>query len=99
MTTFLMGTRIDSSVVGKPTDLEELEKAVVARVEQHCPDVQWQESFAILGPYDYIDRFEAPDLETAQKVATIVRSFGHARAEVWPATPWDSFKRTIQGLS
>lgn len=33
--------------------------------------------------YDYLDIFEAPDKITASKVASIVRSFGHANVETW----------------
>jgi len=44
------------------------------------------------------DIFEAPDSETATKVALIVRSFGHATTETWIATPWDRFLPIAQGL-
>jgi uncharacterized protein with GYD domain len=39
----------------------------------------------VLGAYDYVDIFEAADIEVAMKVSTIVRTFGHAHTEVWPA--------------
>ncbi len=45
----------------------------------------------VLGPADYLDIFTAPDIETATKVATIIRTFGHATTEVWGATEWDKF--------
>jgi hypothetical protein len=47
----------------------------------------------VLGPFDYVDVFEAPTFEDAAKVGLIVRSQGHATAEIWPATPWERFKR------
>jgi uncharacterized protein with GYD domain len=50
----------------------------------------------VLGPYDYLDIFEAPDNEAAAKVAVVVRSFGHATTETWPATPWERFRKIIQ---
>lgn len=99
MTMFAMATRIDAGAVSKPEDLEELEKAAVAKIKEHCPDVTWHQTLALLGPYDYLDLFDAPDLETAQKVSMLIRSFGRAHSEIWPATRWQDFKETLHSLS
>jgi uncharacterized protein with GYD domain len=68
------------------------ERHVVERIRAACPEAEWLNSFAVLGPYDYLDIFQAPNVETAVKVATIVRRLGHARVEVWGATEWTRFK-------
>ncbi len=99
MPTFVMVTHIDNAAVSAPKDLEELEKAAMRQIELHCPEVNWRENLAVIGPYDYLDLFEAPDMVTAQKVAMIVRSFGHAHTEIWPATQWSEFKEEIRGLA
>jgi uncharacterized protein with GYD domain len=52
----------------------------------------------VLGPYDYLDIFEAPDEIAAGKVSAIVRSFGHASTETWSALPWERFKGMISDL-
>jgi hypothetical protein len=39
-----------------------------------------------------VDIFQAPDIESATKVATIIRTFGHAHTETWAATDWQRFK-------
>jgi uncharacterized protein with GYD domain len=58
--------------------------------------VKWISNYAILGPYDYLDIFSAPDLDQAVKVAAIVRSYGHASTEIWPALEWEQFKKTLR---
>jgi len=55
-------------------------------------------SYATLGPYDFLDVFEAPDQATATKVALIIRSFGHATTETWSATPWEDFKKIMRRI-
>lgn len=99
MPTFVMMTRIDRSAISVPKDREELEKAAVRRIDLYCPEVIWRENLVLIGPWDYLDLFEAPDLVTAQKVAMIVRSFGHARTEIWPATQWSEFREQTSGLA
>ena len=56
-------------------------------------------SYAVLGPCDYVDVFQAPDIETATKVSTIVRTFGHAQTEAWAVTEWQRYKDIIRGMS
>jgi hypothetical protein len=37
-------------------------------------------------------------MDTAFKVATIIRSYGNAQAEIWPATEWEQFKEMVTNL-
>jgi hypothetical protein len=55
-------------------------------------------SSSSLGPYDYLDVFRAKDFETASKVSTLMRTFGHAQTEIWTATEWDRFKEIVRAL-
>ena len=87
MANFIMLTRLAHGALRSPEQLEKLEKEVVERTEKELGKaVTWRANYAVLGAYDYLDIFEAADIETAMKVSTIVRTFGHAHTEVWPAT-------------
>jgi CBS domain-containing protein len=67
-------------------------------IRTECPEVEWLQNFALLGPYDYLDVFRAPDLEAASKVSALVRTFGHAQTEIWGAIEWKRFKHIVAKL-
>jgi hypothetical protein len=99
MSSFIMLTRLSHQALESPASLEALGRAVIERIRKECPAVDWVGNYAVLGPADYLDIFTAPDLETATKVATIVRTFGHATTEVWGATPWGEFIDSVRHMS
>lgn len=91
MPTYALLTRLSPEALTKPDAVIELNKKVGERIKSECPGVKWLSNYAVLGPCDYLDIFEAPDIETANKVVLLVRSFGHATTETWMVTPWDRF--------
>lgn len=95
MSTFIMLTRMSRDDAGEPAKLKTLERRAVDQIRSDCPGVTWKANYVRLNDADYIDIFDAPDMETAAKAAAIIRSVGHAHAEVWPAVEWDDFKRTL----
>jgi len=98
MATYVMLTRLSPETVTKPDRVVDLNKQVAERIKKECPAVKWIANYAVLGPTDYLDIFEAPDPETATKVSLIVRSFGHATTETWIATPWERFAELARVL-
>ncbi|MBI2311363.1 MAG: GYD domain-containing protein [Betaproteobacteria bacterium] len=98
MNTFVMLTRVSPEAVHTPKELGTLERQAMDHIHAECPKVKWMASYALLGPYDYLDIFTAPDIETATKVSTIMRTWGHAYSEVCPATEWNKFKGMIEKL-
>jgi uncharacterized protein with GYD domain len=98
MDTFVMLTRVAPTAAPTPHQLELLEREAVSHIRRECPDVKWLANYAVLGHYNYVDIFEAPDVETATKVSTIVRSYGGADAEVMPATAWRDFKALLHSM-
>ena len=98
MATFVLLTRMSETAATVPSRLEELEKETMRHIREECPTVEWVNNLAVLGPYDYLDIFEAPDVETAAKVAALVRTYGHAHTEVWGAVEWERYKELVRHL-
>lgn len=96
---FIMLTRLTGKEIHpEQLSLEKLKQEVENHISASCPEVEWLSSYALFGPHDYLDIFSAPTLEDTMKIATIVRTFGHASTEIWPALEWDQFKETISTL-
>jgi len=98
MATFIMLTRLSPEAVTSPQTLQELEQQVMEKIRSDIPEVKWLHNFATLGPYDYVDIFEAPDIETATRISALVRIYGHASSEVWAATEWQRFKQLMHDM-
>jgi uncharacterized protein with GYD domain len=93
-----MLTRLSPEALARPESVVELNRQVEDRIKRECPGVRWLANYTVLGPCDYLDIFEAPDVDTATKVTLLVRSFGHATTETWVVTPWERFMDLATGL-
>ncbi len=67
-------------------------------VHRTCPGVKWAAHYALLGPYDFMDIFEAPNEEVAAKVSMITLSTGASQAESWTAIPYSRFLELVKEI-
>ncbi|HTS90075.1 MAG TPA: GYD domain-containing protein [Gemmatimonadales bacterium] len=98
MPAFVMLTRVQPGGLSSGRSLKRLEADTMAHIRRECPGVEWLQSWALLGPYDYLDVFRAPDVETATKVATLIHIHGQATTETWGAIEWSRFKEMLEGM-
>ncbi len=99
MSTYVMMTKLSPEALKRPQSVEDLGKEVVQKLNEKVPQVKWIASYSLLGPYDYLDIFEAPDEQSASQAALIVRSFGHATTETWTAIPWERYVGLAKEIS
>ena len=98
MGTYVLMTKLTPEVTSDLKHRERTGRKWMHKVAESCPDVKWVAHYALLGPYDFMDIFEAPDEETAAKVSWITLSNGASQAESWVAIPYSRFLEIVDDV-
>ncbi len=93
MKTFMLMTKLSPDIASKVKDRAELGRTWLDQVREKCPEVKFLAHYALLGAYDFVDIYEAPDEESAAKVSLISLANGAMQAESWIAIP---YKRLVE---
>ena len=88
MATFFLMTKLSPDVTARMKDRERIGNRWLEQVKEKCPGVKFIAHYGLLGPYDFVDIYEAPDAETAAKVSMISLANGALQAESWVALPY-----------
>lgn len=105
MKTFILMSSVNPhtpSPVGVATamrDCATTSRGWVDRVKQLVPEAEFVAHFALLGSYDFMDIYHAPDEETAAKVAWICCADGTFKVESWTAIPEARMKELASQLA
>ncbi len=91
MPTYVLMTKLSEAGAHDPKGRRRAGQEWKRKVDAKCPGIRWIAHFALLGPYDFIDIYEAPDQETAFKVSILSRELGALVAESWPALDYESY--------
>jgi len=91
MQTFILMTKLSPEMSRQVKDQAKLGRKWLDQVKEKCPEVNFLAHYALLGPYDFLDIYEAPDEETAAKVSMISLESGAFLAESWVAIPYNRF--------
>jgi len=98
MATFVLLTKLSVERFGDLHGREKTGREWLEEVKAKCPEVKFIDHYALLGPFDFMDIYEAPDEETAAKVSLITMSKGAVKAESWTALPYKSFLKIAKAL-
>lgn len=91
MQTYILMTKLAPDTSRKVGEREQLGRQWMKQVKETCPEVKFVAHYALLGRYDFLDIYEAPDEETAAKVSMISLSNGAFQSESWLAIPYKRF--------
>lgn len=105
MKTFVMMTKVakhDANLVEVGSRLQDRARnarAWLEDIKRQCPEVNFIAHYALLGHWDFMDIYEAPDEETAVKVSIISRGYGAHQIESWPAIPFERILKLTDEMS
>ncbi len=91
MQTYILLTKLSPEVTAKLRDRAELGSDWLEQVKRKCPSVKFIAHYALLGQFDFLDIYEAPDEETAAKVSMISLANGAVQAQSHAAIPYKRF--------
>jgi len=91
MQTFVLMTKLAPDASKNIQDQAKQGRLWLQKVNEKCPEVNFIAHYALLGPYDFLDIYEAPNEEIAAKVSLISLQSGAFQAESWVAIPYKRF--------
>ena len=91
MQTYILFTKLSTDLSYEMRNRERQGRSWLEQVRSKCPEVKFLSHYAILGEYDFIDIYEAPDPETAAKVSMISQANGAIHAKSMLAIQYKRF--------
>jgi len=91
MATYILLTKLSPDLASKMKDRAEIGRNWLEHVRDKCPEVKFLAHYALLGQYDFLDIYEAPDEKTAAKVSIISQANGAFSAQSLQAIPYKEF--------
>jgi len=98
MQTYILLTKLSPELVTHMKDRAKLGKDWFEQVKEKCPEVKFIAHYALLGEYDYLGIYEAPNEEIAAKVSIISLANGAFQAQSLPAIPYKRFLELTQEI-
>jgi uncharacterized protein with GYD domain len=99
MTTFVLLSKVTAENVKRVKNLPAMDKAFERKLKEQCPEVKRIASYALLGSYDFMHIFEAPDAVNAAKVALLANEFGAGSTQTLTAIPFAEFSKLLKEIA
>lgn len=98
MQTYVLLTKLSPDVTRQMKDRAQIGRSWMDQVKEKCPEVKFVAHYALLGQYDFLDIYEAPDEEIAAKVSMISQANGALQAQSLIAIPYKRFVELTQTI-
>jgi len=104
MKTFILLTKLaapDARVVeiGAKHDVRARSgRSWLKEIAEKCPSVQFKAHYALMGYWDSMHIYEAPDEDTAAVISMMTRAHGAAQVETWVALPYERILKLSEEL-
>ena len=98
MQTYVLLTKLSPDLFKKMKDRAEIGRSWLDQVKEKCPEVKFIAHYALLGQFDFLDIYEAPDDNTAALVSIISQANGAFQAQSLPAIPYMRYLDLIKAL-
>jgi uncharacterized protein with GYD domain len=98
MQTFILMTKLTPEVSKQMKNRSTIGRAWLDEVHRKCPEVKFLAHYALLGGFDFMDIYEAPNEEVAAKVSMISMANGAFEAQSWTAIPYKRFVQLTEEI-
>ena len=94
MKTFVLMTKLASrdaqitEIGAKLSGRSRSGRAWLKEIKEKCPEIKFKAHYALMGYWDSMHIYEAPDEEAAAKVSLLTRAYA-AQVESWLALPYE----------
>jgi uncharacterized protein with GYD domain len=103
MKTFVLVTKLAShdapitEIGAKLSDRSRTGRAWLNEIKEKCPEVKFKVHYALMGYWDSMHIYEAPDEESAAKVSLLTRPYA-AQVESWLALPYEKIMKMTEEM-
>jgi uncharacterized protein with GYD domain len=103
MKTFVLVTKLASrdaqltEIGAKLSDRSRTGRAWLNEITEKCPEVKFKAHYALMGYWDSMHIYEAPNEETAAKVSLLTRPYA-AQVESWLALPFEKIIKISEDM-
>jgi len=98
MQTFILMTKLSTETGAKIKDRAQLGRAWMKQVKEKCPEVHFVSHYALLGNFDFLSIYQAPNEEVAAKVSMISLANGAFQAQSWMAIEYSRLVELAEEL-
>ena len=98
MPTYILMTKLSPEITKRMKDRGQIGREWLEKVKEICPEVKFIAHYFLLGRFDFLDIYEAPNEEVATKVSMISLAHGALQAESWTAIPYKKFLEFTKDL-